>query len=38
MIAARRLYGLIHNGGWCDVGQPESIALAEQHLSEQRDV
>jgi MurNAc alpha-1-phosphate uridylyltransferase len=35
MIAARRMYGLIHNGGWCDVGQPESIALAEQLLLEQ---
>jgi len=34
MIAARRMYGLIHNGGWCDVGQPESIALAEQLLLE----
>jgi MurNAc alpha-1-phosphate uridylyltransferase len=35
MIAARRMYGLIHNGGWCDVGQPESISLAEQLLLEQ---
>jgi MurNAc alpha-1-phosphate uridylyltransferase len=35
MIAACRLYGLIHQGGWCDVGQPESIALAEQLLSDQ---
>lgn len=38
MIAARRMYGLIHNGGWCDVGQPESIALAEQLLLEQGNV
>jgi len=35
MMAARRMYGVIHQGGWCDVGQPESIALAEQLLSEQ---
>ena len=32
MIAEGRAYGLIHNGGWCDVGQPESIALAERML------
>jgi MurNAc alpha-1-phosphate uridylyltransferase len=35
MMAARRMYGVIHQGGWCDVGQPESIALAEQLLLEQ---
>jgi len=35
MLAAGRMYGLIHQGGWCDVGQPESIALAEELLSEQ---
>ena len=29
MIAAGRLFGLIHAGGWCDVGRPEGIALAE---------
>lgn len=38
MIAARRLYGLIHQGGWCDVGQPGSIAPAEQLLSDQGNV
>jgi MurNAc alpha-1-phosphate uridylyltransferase len=38
MIAARRFFGLIHQGGWCDVGQPGSIALAEQLLSDQRGV
>jgi len=27
-----RLRGLIHTGGWCDVGRPESIALAEELL------
>ena len=26
------LYGLSYTGNWCDVGQPESIALAEQML------
>lgn len=25
-----RAYGIIHNGGWCDVGRPEGIALAEE--------
>ncbi len=29
MIAAGRLYGLLHNGGWCDVGHPDGIAQAE---------
>lgn len=29
MIAEGRLYGIVHDGGWCDVGRPESIALAE---------
>jgi MurNAc alpha-1-phosphate uridylyltransferase len=29
-ISNRRAYGVIHNGGWCDVGRPEGIALAEQ--------
>lgn len=38
MLAAGRLYGLIHQGGWCDVGQPESIALAEQLLLDQGNV
>lgn len=28
-IANNRAYGLIHQGGWCDVGHPEGIALAE---------
>lgn len=32
MIADGRLYGLIHQGGWCDVGRPEGIALAEAML------
>ncbi len=29
MIREGRLYGHVHQGGWCDVGRPESIALAE---------
>jgi N-acetyl-alpha-D-muramate 1-phosphate uridylyltransferase len=32
MIADRRLYGVEHQGGWCDVGRPDSIALAESLL------
>jgi N-acetyl-alpha-D-muramate 1-phosphate uridylyltransferase len=32
MIADGRLYGVEHQGGWCDVGRPESIALAESLL------
>ena len=26
-------YGLIHNGGWCDVGRPDCIAEAEALLA-----
>lgn len=38
MFAAQdRLYGLPHAGLWCDVGRPESIALAEEMLR-QKDV
>lgn len=29
MIAQGRAYGLVHQGGWCDVGRPEGIAVAE---------
>lgn len=32
MAADGRLYGLVHQGGWCDVGRPEAIALAEGML------
>ncbi|MFV0332968.1 MAG: nucleotidyltransferase family protein [Tropicimonas sp.] len=32
MIARGRLFGVVHEGGWCDVGRPESIALAERLL------
>lgn len=32
MIAAGRAYGLLHQGGWCDVGCPDGIVLAETML------
>ncbi|MDB6452783.1 nucleotidyltransferase family protein [Falsirhodobacter sp. 20TX0035] len=32
MIAEGRLHGVIHKGGWCDVGRPESLPLAEALL------
>ena len=32
MIEAGRLFGTVHQGGWCDVGRPEGIALAEALL------
>ena len=32
MIAAGRAYGLVHQGGWCDVGRPEGISEAEALL------
>jgi MurNAc alpha-1-phosphate uridylyltransferase len=33
MIAQGRAFGLIHPGGWCDVGRPEGIAEAEALLA-----
>jgi N-acetyl-alpha-D-muramate 1-phosphate uridylyltransferase len=32
MIADGRAYGVVHQGGWCDVGTPAGIALAEDLL------
>lgn len=32
MIAAGTAFGLVHRGGWCDVGHPEGIAAAERLL------
>jgi MurNAc alpha-1-phosphate uridylyltransferase len=32
MIAAGTAHGLVHRGGWCDVGRPEGIAVAERLL------
>ncbi|MDO5632349.1 MAG: nucleotidyltransferase family protein [Paracoccus sp. (in: a-proteobacteria)] len=31
-IAQGRAFGLIHSGGWCDVGRPDTIPLAEALL------
>ncbi len=33
-IAEGRAFGVIHRGGWCDVGRPEGIAEAEALLSD----
>lgn len=33
-----RLFGIVHTGGWCDVGRPQSIPLAEALLREATDV
>jgi MurNAc alpha-1-phosphate uridylyltransferase len=38
MQADGRLFGLMHRGGWCDVGRPASIALAEDLLRKGMDV
>ncbi|HEY0214205.1 MAG TPA: nucleotidyltransferase family protein [Paenirhodobacter sp.] len=32
MLAQGRVFGLIHPGGWCDVGRPEAIPLAQAML------
>ncbi|WP_415182366.1 nucleotidyltransferase family protein [Phaeovulum sp.] len=32
LIAEGRAFGVVHQGGWCDVGRPESIALAASML------
>lgn len=32
MIAQGRAYGVLHSGGWCDVGRPEGIIEAENML------
>lgn len=37
-IAEGRAYGLVHQGGWCDVGRPEGIAEAEALLARTADV
>jgi MurNAc alpha-1-phosphate uridylyltransferase len=33
MLAEGRLFGVVHAGGWADVGTPEGIALAEAELA-----
>lgn len=34
MIADGRAHGIVHPGGWCDVGRPDCIPLAEAMLAE----
>jgi len=34
MIGEGRAYGVIHQGGWCDVGRPAGIAEAEAMLAD----
>jgi MurNAc alpha-1-phosphate uridylyltransferase len=36
MIAAGTAFGVVHHGGWCDVGHPEGIAEAERLLHSAR--
>lgn len=38
MLAEGRLFGAVHDGGWCDVGHPAGIAEAESLLAEARNV
>jgi MurNAc alpha-1-phosphate uridylyltransferase len=33
LLAEGRLFGVVHTGGWVDVGRPEGIALAEAELA-----
>ena len=37
IIGDGRGYGVVHQGGWCDVGTPEGIAVAEALLHSGRD-
>lgn len=34
MIEDGRAYGIVHPGGWCDLGRPDTIPLAEAMLAE----
>lgn len=34
MLIDERLFGVVHQGGWCDVGRPEGIATAESMLAD----
>lgn len=38
MLGRGRLYGIVHSGGWCDVGSPEGIVEAEGMLNADGDV
>lgn len=37
LISEGRAFGVVHSGGWCDVGRPESIDLAEAMLERAHD-
>lgn len=32
MLEKGRLFGILHDGGWCDVGHPQGITVAEEML------
>lgn len=34
MLVDERIFGIVHNGGWADVGHPGGIALAEDMLAD----
>lgn len=34
MLEQGRIFGVLHDGGWCDVGHPDGIAIAEEMLGE----
>ncbi|MGC9370701.1 MAG: nucleotidyltransferase family protein [Paracoccaceae bacterium] len=38
MLTDQRVFGVVHPGGWCDVGSPEGLAEAEAMLAEAGDV
>ncbi|WP_095587827.1 nucleotidyltransferase family protein [Actibacterium ureilyticum] len=38
MLVDERIFGVVHQGQWCDVGHPQGITLAEQMLSGAGDV
>lgn len=38
MIAAGRLFGVVHPGGWTDIGHPAGLQLAEEALRKRADV
>lgn len=38
MLANGRAFGVLHDGGWCDVGHPEGIKTAEALLKDHQDV
>lgn len=34
MLSEGRVFGVLHDGGWCDVGHPQGITVAEEMLGE----